>query len=89
MELANIRYAMTRIQMEYIEMPEMKLTLAQVRRLLNLPIDDCEVALATLVQSGFLRQASDSAFLRGASTHAPRNGGNARTPRGQSGNASL
>ena len=89
MELANIRYAMTRIQMEYIEMPEMKLTLAQVRRLLNLPIDDCEVALATLVRSGFLKQASDSAFLRGGSIHAPRNGGNARTPRGQSANASL
>jgi hypothetical protein len=71
MELANIRYALTRIQMEYIEMPEMKLTLAQVRRLLDLPIDDCEVALATLVQSGFLKQASDRGFLRGASIHIP------------------
>lgn len=65
MELANIRQALTRIQMEYSEMPEMRLTLPQIRRLLSLPLEDCEVALATLVQSGFLRQTGDAAFLRG------------------------
>ena len=63
MELSDIRQAMTRIQMEFIEMPEMRLTRAQVRRLLNLPLDPCEVALASLVQSGFLAQTADGAFL--------------------------
>lgn len=67
MELADIRQALTRIQMEYTEMPEMRLTRAQVRRLLNLPVESCEVALASLVQSGFLAQAGDGAFLRASS----------------------
>jgi hypothetical protein len=65
MELADIREALHRIRMEYVEMPEMKLTLAQMRRLMNLPIDACEVALATLVDSGFLVRRQDGAFVRG------------------------
>jgi DNA-binding IclR family transcriptional regulator len=65
MELAHIREALHRIRMEYVEMPEMKLTVAQMRRLMNLPIDTCEVALATLVDSGFLVRRRDGAFVRG------------------------
>jgi DNA-binding IclR family transcriptional regulator len=65
MELADIREALHRIRMEYIEMPEMKLTLAQLRRLMNLPVDACEVALATLVDTGFLVRRADGAFVRG------------------------
>ena len=65
MELSDIREALHRIRMEYVEMPEMKLTLAQMRRLLNLPVDSCEVALATLVDSGFLVRRQDGAFVRG------------------------
>ena len=65
MELADIREALHRIRMEYVEMPEMKLTLAQMRRLMNLPMDTCEVALATLVDSGFLVRRQDGAFVRG------------------------
>jgi DNA-binding IclR family transcriptional regulator len=65
MELAHIREALHRIRMEYVEMPEMKLTVAQMRRLMNLPIDTCEVALATLVDSGFLVRRQDGAFVRG------------------------
>jgi hypothetical protein len=65
MELADVRIALGRIQSEYTEMPEMKLTLVQVRRLLGLPPEACDVALATLVQAGFLVQARDGAFLRG------------------------
>jgi DNA-binding IclR family transcriptional regulator len=65
MELADIREALHRIRMEYVEMPEMKLTVAQMRRLMNLPIDTCEVALATLVDSGFLVRRQDGAFVRG------------------------
>ena len=65
MELADIREALHRIRMEYLEMPEMKLTLPQMRRLMNLPLDPCEVALATLVESGFLVRRQDGAFVRG------------------------
>jgi hypothetical protein len=36
-----------------------------MRRLLNLPVDACEVALATLVDTGFLVQRADGAFVRG------------------------
>jgi DNA-binding IclR family transcriptional regulator len=46
-------------------MPEMKLTLAQMRRLMNLPVDSCEVALTTLVDTGFLVRRQDGAFVRG------------------------
>jgi hypothetical protein len=53
-----------RIQMEYLEMPGLKLTLRQARRLWNLPGDLCESALATLVEKGFLTQARDGSFLR-------------------------
>jgi len=65
MERADIRIALHRIRMEYVEMPEMKLTQAQTRRLLNLPVDVCDVALATLVDSGFLVRRPDGAFVRG------------------------
>ena len=65
MELADIKEALHRIRMEYVEMPEMKLTLSQTRRLMNLPVDVCEVALATLVDSGFLVRRPDGAFIRG------------------------
>ena len=67
MELSEVREALRRIQMEYNEMPEMKLTLPQARRLMNLPLDACEVALATLVQTGFLVQSRGGAFLRAGS----------------------
>lgn len=65
MELTEIREALHRIRMEYVEMPEMKLTLAQMRRLLNLQLEPCEIALATLVDTGFLVRRQDGAFVRG------------------------
>lgn len=64
MEFSEVREALVRIQMEYTEMPEMKLTLPQARRLMNLPLEACEVALATLVQTGFLVQLRTGVFLR-------------------------
>lgn len=64
MDVREVREALHRIQMEYVEMPEMKLTQPQTRRLFNLSSDACAVALATLVDVGFLVQARDGAFLR-------------------------
>ena len=66
MQLTNVRDAQTRIQLEFIEMPEMRLRREQVRRLLNLSSGACDDALAELLRSGFLTQSADGAFLRGA-----------------------
>ena len=56
--------ALTRIQMEYVEMPGLKLTPLQIGRLCGLPQEICEGALALLLRNGFLRQSRDGAFLR-------------------------
>jgi hypothetical protein len=58
--------ARTRIQMAFMEMPEMRLTRAQVRRLLNLAPDACEDAVAALIRSGFLIESLDGALARGS-----------------------
>jgi len=60
------RHAFTRIQVEYIEMPDLKLTLAQIRRLCDLPDALCEPAVAALLQAGFLGRAPDGKFVRRA-----------------------
>lgn len=64
MEDLQIRAAQTRIQMEYIEMPDMTLTSRQMRRLLDLPGEACDAALEALVGSGFLVRSRDGQFFR-------------------------
>ncbi|HEX3701719.1 MAG TPA: hypothetical protein VHU82_00215 [Vicinamibacterales bacterium] len=56
--------ARIRIQVEFIEMPDLKLSKSQIRRLCDLPSDLCDAALSALVASGFLRQRGDGSFLR-------------------------
>lgn len=56
--------AVTRIALEYLEMPDLKLTARQARRLLNLPGEVCDKALEVLVDRGFLIQTRAGAFLR-------------------------
>ena len=53
-----------RIQMEFVEMPGLKVTLSQAGRLWNMPIDLSAQVLATLVDSGFLSRTAEGAFLR-------------------------
>ena len=55
---------LSRIQMEFLEMPGLKLTASQARRLCNLPDDVCEAALDALTRTGFLRRLRDGSFLR-------------------------
>lgn len=55
--------ALTRIKVEYGEMPGLKLTATQVRRLCDLPLDECERALKVLVELQFLAQSRDGAFI--------------------------
>src|SRR5262245_10212465 len=61
---APTREILNRIRMEYTEMPDLKLTPSQARRLWNLSQEACERALSTLVAAGFLQQSRDGEFLR-------------------------
>jgi hypothetical protein len=64
--------AFTRIQLEYIEMPDLKLTVAQLRRLCDLPEELCAPAVDALQRAGFLWQAPDGRFVRRALGRAGR-----------------
>ena len=59
-----VRDALLRIQIEYVEMPQLKLTSRQVQRFWNLSNDVCEAALAVLVRHGFLTQSPDGKYVR-------------------------
>jgi hypothetical protein len=71
MDASRMQDVLTLIQMEYLEMPDLKLTLRQARRLFDLPVELCENALGTLVSIGFLMQTRDGSFLKRGS-EAPR-----------------
>ena len=61
------------IQMEYAEMPELRLTFWQAKRLWNLSEDLCERALNALIVSGFLVRTPDGSYVRrsGSPTSVP------------------
>ncbi len=54
---------LARIRSEYREMPGLRLTLLQARRLWGLDILTCSAALATLQTAGFLDTTRDGAFI--------------------------
>ena len=56
------RDLLTRIQMEYLEMPGLHLTSQQARRLWNLDQGACDEILATLVREQFLSQTADGGY---------------------------
>ena len=60
----------TRIQMVFTEMPEMRLTRDQVRRLLTLSTDACDRAVSSLLQNGFLVESVDGVLARATSRNA-------------------
>lgn len=64
MQTINHEDAVTRIAVDYIEMPDLIVTARQATRLWNIPADICERALAALVDRGFLVQTRTGAFLR-------------------------
>ena len=53
-----------RIQGEFVEMPGLRLTSAQARRLWGLERDVCDALLGALVDAKFLAQTRDGAFVR-------------------------
>ena len=59
-----IRDLLNRIQMEYLEMPDLRLTSWQAQRLWNLDQPTCDEIFATLVREQFLSQTVDGAYLR-------------------------
>ena len=64
MNIPDVSSALIRIQMEYVEMPGLKLTIDQVSRLCGLPIEVGRVALIALTATGFLRRDVAGAYLR-------------------------
>jgi hypothetical protein len=66
----EVRNALLRIQTEYVEMPDLKLTARQAQRLWNLSHDVWETALAVLIGKQFLVQTRDGSYVRDGSTRA-------------------
>jgi len=53
-----------RVQGEFLEMPGLRLTEAQARRLWGLDAASCGVLLGALVEAKFLFRTRDGAFMR-------------------------
>jgi hypothetical protein len=53
-----------RVQGEYIEMPGLRLTIAQAQRLWGLDRAVCDALLGALVETKFLLRTRDGAFVR-------------------------
>ena len=53
-----------RVRSEYVEMPGLKLTEAQARRLWALDGNTCRVVLATLIERDFLKRSPNGHYVR-------------------------
>ena len=53
-----------RVRGEFLEMPGLRLTLHQARRLWRLDATVCDAVLAALVDAHFLARTPDGAFVR-------------------------
>ena len=60
----ELRNALLRIQTEYIEMPDLKLTARQAQRLWHLSHDVWETALAVLIGKQFLARRGTASYVR-------------------------
>ncbi len=60
----RIQEVMQRIRGEFLEMPGLRLTLAQARRLWRLDETACKAVLGALVDARFLARTRDGAFIR-------------------------
>ena len=55
---------LVRVRSEYLEMPGLKLTEVQARRLWALDGNTCRVVLATLIERGFLKRSPNGHYVR-------------------------
>ena len=62
--IPGISALLVRVQNEYLEMPGLKLTEAQARRLWGLDGNTCSVVLGTLIKQGFLTRSANGAYVR-------------------------
>lgn len=53
-----------RVRAEYLEMPGLRLTSAQARRLFDLDAATCEIVIDELVSQGFLLRTREGAIVR-------------------------
>jgi hypothetical protein len=53
-----------RVQGEFLEMPGLRLTMSQARRLWGLDAVQCDALLGALVEAKFLFRTRDGAFMR-------------------------
>jgi hypothetical protein len=60
----NIRQITGRIDAHFRELPGLRLTEAQVRRLCNLSDDECEAALEAMLNGGDLTRDSSGHYTR-------------------------
>ena len=58
------RALITRIRSEYLEMPGLRLTVAQTQRLCGVDGASCQTALDALVEEGFLCLRPDGRYAR-------------------------
>ena len=65
MDIATYQQAFARIRAEYLEMPGMRLTAAQVHRLSGVDISTCTLVLDDLVRAKFLQSAPNGSYVRG------------------------
>ena len=68
MQFMPIVEAVELIQMEYAEMPELRLTFWQAQRLWNFSEELCERALTALIASKFLALTPDGSYVRRSSS---------------------
>jgi hypothetical protein len=61
---ATIDDVLSRIQGEFLEMPGLRLTEAQARRLWGMETELCAALLGELVAANFLFRTRDGAFMR-------------------------
>ncbi|HET9831081.1 MAG TPA: hypothetical protein VFP91_05215 [Vicinamibacterales bacterium] len=53
-----------RIRAEFVEMPDLKLTIEEIQRLCDVNRSLCEAAIESLVQAQFLYETSDRRYTR-------------------------
>jgi hypothetical protein len=63
-EFRTAEDVLRRVQGEFLEMPGLRLTAPQARRLWNLDATICDALLGALVDAKFLFQTRDGAFMR-------------------------
>jgi hypothetical protein len=71
MSALRLQHAVQLIRMEYLEIPELRLTFWQAQRLWNLPAELCDRALACLISAGFLVRTATGDYIRSVARATP------------------